>query len=96
VQPLDLQPQLRGAENINIFSAEQDGFVDKLAALRDHFVAWKKKHSKSYSSFSEEVQRMLIWIDNHGMLLDSKYNEVHMRSTSHGCQPFHIYTRVYQ
>jgi len=59
---------LRGSDtSTNIFTSEHDVFVDKVSALRDLFVAWKKNHNKIYSSFNEELQRMLIWIENHGM-----------------------------
>jgi len=60
-----LHQNLRGSDATNIFSAEQDGFVDTITAFRYHFVAWKKAHNKIYSSVSEELERMMIWIENH-------------------------------
>lgn len=40
-------------------------YKEKVLHFRDEFVAWKKKHSISYSAVETEIEKMMTWIDNH-------------------------------
>ena len=38
----------------------------KVTALRGAFTEWVEEHKRIYESVEDEMERMLIWIENHG------------------------------
>jgi hypothetical protein len=40
-----------------------------LVKIRDEFVSWAEKYSKKYESIEHELERMLVWAENHGKLM---------------------------
>lgn len=40
----------------------------KVNLFRPAFTAWMKIHDKVYETLEEEVQKMVVWVQNHGTL----------------------------
>lgn len=51
---------------------EVKSMVPTLTKLRDEFVQWVDKFERVYESFEEELERMLIWAENHGTYYEKK------------------------
>lgn len=50
-----------------VASTQNDSILEaKIGAFRPKFTEWAKEFEKTYSSPEEELERLLIWIENHG------------------------------
>jgi hypothetical protein len=48
----------------------------KVLKFRDEFLLWKDEHSVVYGSIQSELNKMLVWVDNHGELVGKSVNRV--------------------
>jgi len=73
VSSVEVQGQLQALEyeqfeqvlKSNKKLVEDHKMINSMIEIRDEFVQWVKKFEKVYDSLEEEVERMMIWLENH-------------------------------
>lgn len=43
--------------------------VPKLLKLREEFKVWVSEFGRAYETMEEELTRMMVWVENHGMYM---------------------------
>lgn len=71
---VEVQARAHGVENspkheefVRVLQTKQveNKMIDSMMQVRDEFVQWAAKFEKVYVSLEEEVERMMIWLENH-------------------------------